>query len=268
MKMRDGCLPTGSDMSRRRRSLGQHFLNSAKIAGRIANTVKIDGNTVVEIGSGKGILTRQLARRAARVIAVEIDGELTAYLRGLQLPGVVVLNRDFLNVDLGQWDMPTVIGNIPYSLTSAILDKLVEYKKDISRVVLTIQKEYGDRMLASVGGSAYGYITVYTNHHFFARKEFIIPSRFFSPEPKVGSVVLTLEPRKSSYDIEYEDRFFAFVEGIFRYRRKVLRNAILNHLKYLPDGIADDALRKRPQHLSVDDFHSIFQAVLRYDEKA
>ncbi len=268
MKMPSGFLGVESNLLRKRRRLGQHFLNSTKMAAQIVRVARVEGDVVVEIGAGKGILTRQLATRAKKVIAVEIDSQLACKLKDLRIPGVDVLNRDFLKVDLHELGAMIVVGNIPYSITSDILDKLVEHKNDINRVVLTMQKEYGDKMMASIGEPAYGYVTVYTNHHFVPRKEFLIPPRYFSPRPKVSSVVVSLEPRLTRNDAEYERRFFAFVAGIFRYRRKILKNAIAIHLGYLPDGIAEDALNKRPQHLRISDLHAMFQAAMEHEKNA
>lgn len=255
-------------MLRKRRRLGQHFLNSAKIAAHIARVAQVDDAVVVEVGPGKGILTRQLATVAKKVIAIEIDSDLARKLKDLQIPGVDVLNLDFLKVDLHKLGATIVVGNIPYSITSDILEKIVEHKRDISRVALTMQKEYGDKIMAAIGASAYGYITVYANHNFVLHKEFTIPARYFSPQPKVSSVVVTMKPRIHNHSLEYEKGFFTFVTGIFRYRRKTLKNAILNHLGFLPGGVAGDILNKRPQHLSIDDFHTIFQAATKYEKDA
>lgn len=248
-------------MPRKRRLLGQHFLNSTKMAARIARVARVEGNVVAEIGSGKGILTRQLATVAKKVIAIEIDSNLARRLKYLRIPGVDVLNLDFLKVDLEELGARVVVGNIPYSITTDILDKLVEYKKCIKHGVLTVQKEYGDKITAATSTPSYGYTTIYANYHFLPRREFLIPARYFSPQPKVSSVVMTLEPRTGIHSAEYEKRLFTFVQGIFHYRRKILKNAILNHLGYLPGRIAENILNKRPQDLSVDDFHVIFQAM-------
>jgi 16S rRNA (adenine1518-N6/adenine1519-N6)-dimethyltransferase len=248
-------------MRTKRRVLGQHFLNSSRFAERIAQIAKVEDKVVVEIGSGKGILTRQLAKKAEKVMAVEIDHRLAYYLQELRLPGVHVINRDFLRIDLRNWGSSVVVGNIPYSITTAILQKLVNDKKYVERVLLTVQKEYAARMMAAVGNYEYGYISIYANHHFQIRKAFNIPSRYFSPRPKVSSVVITLTPRQSAYDIAYEARLFEFIAGVFHYRRKFLKNAILNCGGFLPKGIDDHRFGQRPQHLSFDDYHEIYRMI-------
>ena len=250
------------DMVRtKRRVLGQHFLNSATFAERIAQSAKIKNKVVLEIGSGKGILTKKLAKRASKVIAVEIDDRLAGQLQKLALSKVQVLNQDFLKINLGNWPGVVVVGNIPYSITSVIIRKLVENKEYIERAVLTMQKEYAAKMMATKGRSEYGYITVYAKHNFEVRKEFKIPPRFFSPRPRVSSTVVTLNPRARKYDALYEARFFEFVAGVFRYRRKSLKNAILSYQKRLPMGMDDQRLASRPQYLSLEDYHEIYQKV-------
>ena len=248
-------------MRAKRRVLGQHFLNSTKFAERIAHTGKIKNSVVLEIGSGKGILTRQLAKRASKVVAIEIDSRLADHLRKLDLPGVQVLNADFLKIGLRDWENIVVVGNIPYSITSAVIRRLAENKEYLERAVLTVQREYAARMIAREGDSDYGYVSLYAQYHFEIHKEFSIPPRFFSPTPKVSSVVITLNPRTTEYDTAYEVQFFEFVAGVFRYRRKSLKNAILNSHKHLPVGLDDPRLTSRPQYLSLEDFHEIYQKV-------
>lgn len=248
-------------MRTKRRVLGQHFLNSTKFAERIAHNAKIKNSVVLEIGSGKGILTKQLAKQASKVVAIEIDSRLAEHLRKLDLPGVQVLNLDFLKIGLQDWGNIVVVGNIPYSITSAIIQRLAENKEYLERAVFTVQREYAARMIATEGSSEYGYISLYAQHHFEIHKEFSIPPRFFSPKPKVSSVVITLNPRTTEYDAAYEVQFFEFVAGVFRYRRKSLKNAILNYQRRLPVGLDDPRLSRRPQYLSLEDFHEIYQKV-------
>jgi 16S rRNA (adenine1518-N6/adenine1519-N6)-dimethyltransferase len=246
-------------MRTKRRVLGQHFLNSTTFAERIAQAAEVKNQVVLEIGSGKGILTKQLAQRACKVIAVEIDARLADHLRKLNLPGVQVLNTDFLKINLRDWNKVSVVGNIPYSITSTIIRRLAENREYIEHAVLTMQKEYAAKMMAAVGRSEYGYTSIYANHYFEVRKEFNIPPRFFSPSPKVSSVVITLSPRAPKYDAAYEARFFEFVAGLFRYRRKSLKNAILSYQARLPEGLDDRRLTSRPQYLSLEDYHEIYR---------
>jgi len=249
-------------MSKKYSILGQHFLNSASLAARIARIASIDNEVVVEIGSGKGILTRQLAEYAKRVIAVEIDSRWADFLKGLHIPRVEILNRDFLRIDLAGFDNPVVVGNIPYLITSAIIKKLALNKSCLKHAVLTLQREYGDKMTAALGSADYGYVSVFVNHHFTVHKQLTIPARYFTPRPQINSTVVTLKPKRSVCNGPYEKGLFEFIAGVFRYRRKSLKNAIMSHLRALPDGLDPALLAKRPQHLSFDDFEKTYRYIL------
>jgi 16S rRNA (adenine1518-N6/adenine1519-N6)-dimethyltransferase len=250
-----------SGMSKRRRILGQHFLNSPRFAARIAEIAETRDEVVIEIGAGKGILTKQLARKARRVIAVEIDARLADHLESMQLPNVEVINRDFLQVELNDLGNPMVVGNIPYNITSAIIRKLIQDKCYVKRATLTVQREYAAKIMAPMGRPAYGYLSICVNHYFAVSKKLVIPARYFSPRPSVSSVVVLLNPKKGGIDKDYETRLFEFIAGVFRYRRKSLRNAIMSYLGHLPYGIPEDMLRKRPQHLSLGDYQSIYAVI-------
>jgi len=247
----------------RREILGQHFLNSTRVAERIARAAAVDGEIVVEIGPGKGILTKQLALFARKVIAVEIDGRLARALNDLSMPSVDVLHLDFLKFDLGLLRDVVIVGNIPYSISTSIMEKLIKNKTVVKKALLTVQKEYGAKMTAPHGSRVYGHLSICANYHFDIRRLFSIPARFFSPSPKVSSVVVTLLPKKGVLDDINEEEFFRFVSGVFRYRRKSLKNAIQSHLNFLPEGIDQFLLARRPNELTVSDFYTIYKAVIR-----
>jgi 16S rRNA (adenine1518-N6/adenine1519-N6)-dimethyltransferase len=249
-------------MSIRRRILGQHFLNSQRFAQKISEVARVEGETVVEIGSGKGILTGQLAQKASMIIAVEIDPRLAGLLKRRAIPNVRVINQDFLKIDLGDYNYPVVVGNIPYNITSAIFEKLISDKHRLKKAVLCVQKEYGEKLMARVGDADYGYVTLFASYHFNVRKEFVVPARFFSPRPKVSSVVVTLTPKETDLDAYQEKDLFRFIAGVFRYRRKSVKNAVLNYTGKLPQHLDHGLLRKRPQYLSFDDFHHLYTHLL------
>ena len=225
---------------------------------RIVERAHVDGQTVLEIGAGKGGLTRELAEKALKVYSVEIDNDLVAVLKALSLPNVVVVHRDFLTLDPGEFKPDIIVGNIPFSITTQILEKLVEKKNAFDRAVLTIQKEYGERLLAHANEAAYGSISIFLQYHFRVEKGFIIPARFFTPVPKVNSMVVILHKQDAPFALANEDRFFRFVQGLFCYRRKSLKNGLKFLLRTVPDGLDEALLRKRPQELTVHDFHGLF----------
>ncbi|MBE0433270.1 ribosomal RNA small subunit methyltransferase A [candidate division WOR-3 bacterium] len=234
-----------------------------KFAERIAGVAGVDNELVVEIGSGRGILTRQLAKRAEKVIAVELDRKLACFLEGERISRVDVLNRDFLGLELSDFSAPVIVGNIPYGITSAIIEKLAGSRHQLKRAVFTVQKEYASRMVASPGSPDRGYLSIYANYHFAIAREFTIPARFFSPRPKVNSVVVTLRPKEPVLGEESAKNLFQFIAGVFRYRRKSLKNAIMKHMDWRPCGPLPELFAKRPQHLDFDDFRRIYELVER-----
>ena len=245
---------------RYRRRYGQHFLNSRRTAQRIVEFAHVDRENVCEIGAGKGILPEHLARRAYTVYAVEIDPDLVARLRVKSADNVEIIHNDFLKVSLANFGESVVVGNIPYSITTDILEKLIEQKQYIRRAVLMIQKEYGDRLRAPVGSSCYGALTLYVNYFFTVTKGFMVPSRCFTPKPKVNSVVLSFEKKKSEFTIQDEARFFNFVRALFRYRRKSLKNALLQVMETVPLPIRKTIGNKRPQDATLNELHTLYIA--------
>jgi 16S rRNA (adenine1518-N6/adenine1519-N6)-dimethyltransferase len=242
-----------------KKRFSQNFLKHKGMLRRIVECAGVDNKTVLEIGAGKGGLTRELAERALKVYSVEIDNDLAAVLRSLSLPKVVVVHRDFLTLDLAEFKPDVIIGNIPYSITTQILEKLVEQKNRFDRAVLTIQKEYGDRLLAHANKAAYGSISIFLQYHFRVEKGFVIPARFFTPVPRVNSMVVVLHKQDAPFALASEDRFFKFVQGIFCYRRKSMKNALKYLLGTVPTGVDEALLRKRPQELTIHDFHGLFK---------
>jgi len=234
------------------------------LAKKIVHFAAIESENVLEIGSGKGVLTKLIAEKAKKVFAVEIDKNLVKTLADLHLPNVVVINQDFLQVNLRDFEQPVIVGNIPYSITTPILEVLVKQKDYFKRAVLTIQKEYGNRILAQAGCREYGAITVFLNYHFLVKKGFVISAKNFSPAPQVSSIVVSLTKKPLPFILEDEEKFFQFIRGVFRYRRKLLKNAIINYLRRLPAGIEPELLKKRPENLSLEDFHIIYQIATQH----
>jgi len=241
-----------------KRRFGQHFLNSKRIAQRIVDCARITGESVIEIGAGKGIMTQFIAAQANEVIAIEIDATLAARLRREKIVNAVVLQKDFLAVSLKEFHNAVVIGNIPYAISTAILHKLVSERESIKRIVLTLQKEFAQRLVAEKGTTQYGALTLYVDCYFDVTKKFAIPARFFTPSPKVNSVVVVFEKKRPIITINDEEKFFAFVNGIFRYRRKSLKNAIEYSMHCVPHGIEKRILMRRPANLSLTDYYLLY----------
>lgn len=252
-------------MKRRHPKFSQHFLNSRKIAGRIVTEAGIKGKTVIEIGPGKGILTRALSDQAAHVFAIELDPGMIDVLHTLSLPNVQVIQDDFLRHDIRRYGQVVVIGNIPYAISSAIMEKLVQNHTTVVRATLTVQRELAQRLTARPGTPCYGFLTLYMSYHYVVRKAFTIAARFFTPQPRVSSTVIHLEKRAPMFPLVDKDRFFDLMRGIFRYPRKAVRNALSLVTPRTPIGVDEHLLARRPASLDLDDFYTLYAGTIRHD---
>lgn len=208
-----------------RPKLGQHFLVSESILERIAAAAcPQPAELVVEIGPGRGALTRKLLERARRVVAIEIDPDLAEGLRR-SLAGsqrLEVIEGDVLEVDLGRFPGAVIAGNLPYYITSPILDRTVRLLPP--RAVFLVQKEVALRVAAQPGQTDYGFLTVRTAVFAEARRLFDVKPACFRPPPKVDSSVLLLEPRKRELGVENTGDLVNFMGQCFRHKRKTIRN--------------------------------------------
>ena len=229
--------------------LGQHFLASDSFALQIVDALgDVSQDTVLEIGPGRGVLTSLLAKRARRLIAVELDRVLAAQLRlrfGMS-PNVEVIEADILSIDIeslfgpkpglrrpGIEFKPTpvkVIGNLPYYITSDILLRLFDYAKYFETLVLLVQREVADRIAAKPGSRDYGLLSATAQLHARVEKLFTLPPGAFAPPPKVHSTALrlTMAPRQKELgldqDRQIEDGFIDFLKLSFGQKRKTLWN--------------------------------------------
>lgn len=229
--------------------LGQHFLASDSFALQIVDALgDVSQDMVLEIGPGRGALTSLLAKRARRLIAVELDRVLAAQLRlrfGM-FPNVEVLEADILAIDLESLFGPKpglrrpgiefkpapvkVIGNLPYFITSDILLRLFDHAKYFEALVLMVQREVADRIAAQPGTRDYGLLSATAQLHARVEKLFTLPPGAFSPPPKVHSTVLrlTMAPRQKELGLDGDGRieagFIEFLKLSFGQKRKTLWN--------------------------------------------
>lgn len=219
-----------------RRRWGQHFLASEATAERIVAAARIEPeDTVVEIGPGEGALTRPLAARARRLLAIEIDPWRAAALEKefAGEPRVRVAQGDALARTLSEWlaqagwpGKALLVSNLPYNAATPILSAAIEEPDVLSRAVATVQREVARRFCARAGDEAYGYLSVRAAA--FARSKilFDLPPGAFRPRPKVVSSVLELTPRRPALDPEVRRRALELASLAFRFRRKTLPNAL------------------------------------------
>ncbi|MFN7105647.1 MAG: 16S rRNA (adenine(1518)-N(6)/adenine(1519)-N(6))-dimethyltransferase RsmA [Pyrobaculum sp.] len=198
-----------------RRRWGQHFLRDVAVAEFIAGQIP-PGVDVLEVGPGRGALTLPLARRARLLYVIEVDRRLVEILRREMPPNVVVIEGDALKISWPKVDH--FVSNMPYSITSPLLMRLVEYRLP---AVVTVQKEVADRLAAEPGSPNYGRLTVAVRCHYDVETLRHLPPSVFTPPPKVWSTVIRLTPRTPC--VEEFQEFQKFTAWLFSHRRKTLR---------------------------------------------
>ncbi len=222
------------------KSRGQNFLTSSAIADRIVGAAELDGSDhIIEIGPGLGILTEKIAIRSRRSLTlVELDGRLAARLadRFADDPGTRVINADFLSVDFGSIAAAPpvkVIGNLPFNVAAAILHRLSDNSRLITRMVLMFQREVAARIRARPGDGGYSALSVFTALYWDIDLHFTVAAGSFHPRPKVDAEVLRFTPRKGSsfaIDIDEEHTVLEVVRASFSAPRKQIRNALSHSL--------------------------------------
>jgi 16S rRNA (adenine1518-N6/adenine1519-N6)-dimethyltransferase len=259
---------------RRRRALGQHWLVDRRILGRIARAADFTaGDTVLEVGAGTGLLTELLARRASRLIAVEVDPDLAAVLRE-RFQGhenVSVLEADVLALapeemlSRGGGRLPyVVVGNLPYAIGSAIVRHFLVARARPRWLLVTLQAEVARSMAAEPGRMSF--LSVQTQYYALPRVVLEVPSRAFRPPPKVTSAVLRLDVLDgAAVDVDDREAFFGLVQAGFAARRKHLRNALAIGLECRPAQaeaiLAEAGLdpTRRAQTLTLDEWATLYR---------
>ena len=269
----------------RKPKLGQHFLIDESAVTRTVEALgNLSQSTVLEIGPGRGALTALLARRARRVIAVELDRVLAAQLRMnfALTPNVEIIEGNILAIDFDtlfgakpgstrpginhQPQPARVVGNLPYFITSDILLRLFQYRKYVEEIVLMVQREVADRLAAKPGKSEYGLLSATAQLYARVEKLFTLPPDSFSPPPKVHSTVvrLTIDPRLDSLRVP-EAQFVKFLRLSFGQKRKTLWNNLKS--EYEPDALRA-ALEKagvkpnvRAEALTLEKTAALFRAL-------
>jgi 16S rRNA (adenine1518-N6/adenine1519-N6)-dimethyltransferase len=241
--------------------LGQHFLTSASVLERIAVAACPSGeDLVIEIGPGRGALTEKLLRRAARVVAVEIDTTLVDHLRTRFAgePRLEIVHADVLATDLAQWGRAPIAGNLPYYITSPILERTV--RLDVPRIVFLIQKEVAGRLIATPGHRAYGYLTLQTALFADTRLLFEVKPGSFRPPPRVDSAVVLLTPHRRDLGVGDREAFLRFLGQCFRQKRKTLRNNLAGI--YGKEAIdAWPEAGSRAEQLALEQFAAMYRRV-------
>jgi 16S rRNA (adenine1518-N6/adenine1519-N6)-dimethyltransferase len=258
---------------RTKRWLGQHFLSDPRILARIADALTPAANdTVLEIGPGPGGLTAALAARVGQIVAIEKDRDLAAALRG-RFANLTVVEGDALALDWhtllpGSGPTSKIAGNIPYNITSPLIDKALKPPRP-AVVVFLVQKEVAERVTAAAGTPNYGALTVGVQAVAKAERLFTVPAGAFAPCPKVDSALLRLTPLDAPLLAERDrDAFRRLVVGLFGFRRKQLLRGLreltgedtAKMAALLQAAALDD--RVRPEVLTPDDFVRLYRALV------
>ncbi len=244
--------------------LGQHFLIDQNIVRKIVALADLKpSETVLEIGPGRGILTRALCKAAGRVTAIEVDPWLHAYLveRQAEFPNLTLILGDALTYPLDGFPVGTVVvANLPYYISTPLLFRLLDFRARFPRMVLMLQEEVADRLVAKAGSAGYGVLSVKAQYAAEITKAFKVSADCFRPRPEVGSAVVLLRTKeRRRLSSEEEPKFAALVRAAFAHRRKTLPNSLRDE-GYSSDTVSEAlasirvAPTRRAETLTVDEF--------------
>ena len=247
----------------------QHFLVDAGYLDRIVAAAELGPEDVVlEIGAGIGNLTERLAKKAKKVIAVELDPVLVRVLhdRFDKIENIEIIAGDALKIKLPEFDK--VVSNLPYSISSEITFKLLRHKFKLG--VLMYQYEFAARMVSSPNCKDYSRLTVDTCYFAEASILMKVPKNAFQPAPEVDSAVIKLVPRPAPFEVKDQAFFMDFVAAVFSQRRKKLRNAILNmnHVLKIPSikeviaQLPEDMMSKRAENLTPEKLAKVANQII------
>lgn len=270
-----------------KKSLGQNFLVDLNVIREVLDKADIDEKTgVIEVGPGIGSLTEQLAKRAGKVVAFEIDQRLVPVLADTLSPyeNVAVVNEDILKADIraaienhfSEYDEVVVVANLPYYITTPIIMNFLEQNLPIERFYVMMQKEVGERISARPNSKSYGSLSIAIDYYTEARVVQQIPKTVFMPPPNVDSIIVEMIRRKTKkVDVDDEVSFFKLTRGAFGQRRKTILN---NYMSVFEDGkehkdnirqlleAANIDPRRRGESMSIEEYAFIYQELKNFPE--
>lgn len=275
------------------RARGQNFLIDENIQESLARRARLTArDTVVEVGTGLGTLTRRLAHDAGKVYTFEIESILFGFLdkQFKEIPNVTLLKKSFNSYSLGElledleasWkeqgtkERVKICANLPYQITHMFTHAIVEYQDWIELVCVMIQREVAARLAASPGSKAYGSLSIWLQTYYSVEPICEVPPESFVPPPKVHSTVIALTPVANVEDsLPQSGFFFDLVEGVFRHRRKKIPNAIVRTFSSFTNDQAVDAVKAagvnpdiRPEDLTREEYFSIAVELEKANPKA
>ena len=223
-----------------KRKFSQVFLEDGSVLARIADSINAsERDGVIEIGPGKGALTKYLVKKAGKVLSIEIDPEMIEKVNEKlsDVENLKVVNEDILKSDLLKYieefkgfDKLWLVGNLPYDIGTAIISKSIEHHTDFTAMVFMLQKEVIDRLLAKPGNKEFGYISIVTDYFFSKRRIMNVSPNSFRPRPAVQSAVIELVPRETGHSREFEKKMIELFKASFSQKRKTILNNLSNNM--------------------------------------
>ena len=265
-----------------KKSLGQNFLIDKNIQRKIIGACSLSKEDIIlEIGSGKGELTAEFAASVRQVYALEIDSRLhlALELKLIKHNNCRIIKSDILKFDINKFLQENkieqkikVIGNIPYYISSPIIEHLINYRNNISEVFMTVQKEFGRRVVACPGSKEYGSFSCFVQYYAQSKILFEIKRGCFKPAPKIDSCFLSLKFRDSpEVGVKDEEMFFKLIRTAFNQRRKTLRNSLDGFMAQgnLEEFFNSAGIDKnvRPEDLSLGQFAELLKKVKKNLDK-
>ena len=249
-----------------KKSYGQNFLQDKNIIKSIVEKTNIKENSlVIEVGPGSGALTTELAKVAKNVLSYEIDTRLEETLDEnlKEFDNIEIIYDDFLTRDIKEdianynYDNIYFVANIPYYITTAIVERLIDSKIDFKAITIMIQKEVADRFSAHVKSRDYSSITVFLNYYFDIEKLLYVSRNAFIPKPNVDSEVISLRKKEERKKVNNEEKFFKLVRDSFKFKRKNIRNNLKNYDLKIVEKVLNKYnkdLTSRAEELDLDIF--------------
>lgn len=230
-----------------KKSFGQNFLIDGNYISKIISALNPQlGETIIEIGAGRGALTESLIESGAKIIAIELERDMIASLREqfFGKENFQLIESDALKIDYSSFILPPssfklkLVANLPYYISTAILQKLIEQREAFSEMILMFQREVVERIAAQTGDSGRGFLSVLAQNYLDIETLFDVPPTAFRPSPKVNSAVVRFKP-KANIEIENESLFREIVSAAFVQKRKTIFNNLKNSPPALRERIGD-----------------------------
>lgn len=252
------------------KKFGQNYLIDKNIIHKIVDLISPENyDRIIEIGPGKGALTREIYKINKNIICFEIDTRVIEDL-ATELNLIKIINKDFLKVDLSQYiiENTIIVGNIPYNITSPILFKLIDSNNTITDVVLMVQHEVASRLIAKPRTKEYGILSVILNYFAEVEYAFKVSPTCFYPKPKVDSAIIKITFKKN-FDSDFNSKLFIkVVKACFGNRRKTLKNSLANsEFSDVDFSSFDFDFTRRAEQLSIDDFIILMKYIENQSKK-